>query len=84
MNEISTNWISAGDGNETVIASDIRIYPGNNDGVYEIEYNNEMVGITMSTSILNRSISIKSVSLRCKIVFFLLFIHVMFHILKLS
>lgn len=62
--EIATNWVSTGNGNGTVLASEVRVYPGNNDGIYEVEYSNKMVGLTMSTSISNRSISIKSVSLR--------------------
>ena len=59
---IVTNWVTAKDGN--VLPSEVRLFPGNGNGVYEIEYRSEMVGLSIGTDFDTQYIVIESVSLR--------------------
>ncbi len=59
---VTTNWVTSQSG--SVAASAVRVYPGTGDGVYEIEYSGEMLGLTIGTKTSSSYAFIQSVSLR--------------------
>ena len=59
---VVTNWVTSTDGN--VIPSEVRLFPGSGDGIYEIEYSSEMVGLSIGTDFDTQYLVIESVSLR--------------------
>ena len=59
---VATNWVTSQSG--TVAASAVRVFPGKADGVYEIEYSGEMLGLTIGTKVTSSYTCLQSVSLR--------------------
>lgn len=59
---IVTNWVTSKEGD--VLPSEVRLFPGNGNGVYEIEYRSEMVGLSIGSDFDTQYIVIESVSLR--------------------
>lgn len=59
---IVTNWVTSKDG--SVAPSDVKLFPGNGDGIYEIEYSSDMVGLSIGTDFDSQYLVIQSVSLR--------------------
>lgn len=58
-----TNWVTSRSG--AVTPSNVRLFPGNGDGVYEIEYRGQMAGLSIGTDFDSQYLVVQSVSLRC-------------------
>jgi hypothetical protein len=57
----ATNWVTSADGEVT--PSDIRLFPGSGDGIYEVEYCHTLAGLSIGTDFDTQYIVIQAVSL---------------------
>ena len=59
---ITTNWVTSPNGD--IVPSDVRLFPGNGDGTYEVEFRCVLVGLSIGTDFDTEYIVVQDVSLR--------------------